>query len=99
MPLTGYQVDHFIFSILFNLAIAQPLFEVLAKSVPFFVAERSQPVDIILLVLLLCVLIPAVFFALEIIASHFSQKLQVGFHTLLVALLLATIALPALKRV
>ena len=85
--------------ILFNLAIAQPLFDVLARSAPFFVAERSQPVDIIVLVLLLCILVPAFFLALEIVASLLSEKLQVGIHTLLVALLLATIALPALKRV
>ena len=42
--------------ILFNLAIAQPLFDLLARSAPFFVAERSQPLDIILLVLLLTIL-------------------------------------------
>ena len=31
--------------ILFNLAIAQPLFDVLVGSATFFVAERSQPLD------------------------------------------------------
>ena len=85
--------------ILFNLAIAQPLFDVLVGSATFFVAERSQPLDIILLVLLLCILIPAFFWALEVVASLLSEKLQLGIHTLLVALLLATIALPVLKRV
>ena len=29
--------------ILFNLAIAQPLYDLLGRSAPFFVAERSQP--------------------------------------------------------
>ena len=85
--------------ILFNLAIAQPLFEMLARSAPFFVAERSQPVDIILFVLLLSILIPAFFLALEITASLRSQKLWIGIHTLLVATLLTTIALTILKPV
>ena len=85
--------------ILFNLAIAQPLFDVLVGSATFFVAERSQPLDIIVLVLLLCILIPAFFLALEIVASLLSERLRIGVHTLLVAFLLATIALPALKRI
>ena len=85
--------------ILFNLAIAQPLFDLLARSAPFFVAERSQPADIFLLVLLLSILIPAVFLSLEIVASLISQKLRAGIHTLLVALLLAVIALTILKPV
>ena len=55
--------------VLFSLAIAQPLFELLARSAPFFVAERSQPVDILLLVLLLCVLTPLFFVVLEILAG------------------------------
>ena len=85
--------------ILFNLAISQPLFDVLARSAPFFVAERSEPIDIILLVLLLCIVIPAVFLSLEIVVSLLSHKMWIGVHALLVALLVATIALPALRRI
>ena len=85
--------------ILFNLAIAQPLFDLLARSAPFFVAERSQPLDIILLVLLLTILMPSLFVVLEVMAGLLSQRLRNGLHTLFVAALLTVIALPALKRV
>ena len=85
--------------ILFNLAIAQPLFDLLARSAPFFVAERSQPLDIILLVLLLTILMPSLFVVLEVMAGLLSQRLRNGLHTLFVAALLTVIALPAFKRV
>ena len=85
--------------ILFNLAIAQPLYDLLGRSAPFFVAERSEPVDILLLVFLLSILIPLFFLVLEIIASLLSQKLRLGIHALLVALLLATISQTILKPV
>ena len=85
--------------ILFNLAIAQPLFELLARSAPFFVAERSEPMDILLLVLLICVFIPLFFVVVEVVAGLVSQRLRLGIHTVLVAFLLAIIAQTILKPV
>ena len=72
-------------------------YDLLGRSAPFFVAERSQPVDILLLVLLLSILIPSFFLALEIAAFSVNKQFGVGIHTLLVAGLLAIVALSILK--
>jgi len=85
--------------VLCGFAIAQPLFAVLAKGPEFFVARRSQPLDICLLVLVLCMGLPAVIVALEGLVGLISRTARRVLHLGVVAVLLMIILLPVLKRI
>jgi hypothetical protein len=84
--------------VLFSFALAQPLFDVLSRHVQFFVAHGSKPVDVILLVLILCILLPAIAALIELVAGLIGRRFRKGMHGLMVAGLMAGIALPVLKR-
>lgn len=81
-----------------SLAIAQPLFDVLGRAAEFFVASRAKPLDLALLVLLLCLLIPGLLFGMELLLGLLGQRVRSGVHLLFVGLLSALIALPPIKR-
>ena len=51
--------------VLFSFALVQPLLEITSRNAEFFVAHYSRPVDIILLLLLLCILLPGLIILLE----------------------------------
>jgi hypothetical protein len=50
--------------ILWNLAVAQPLLDVVGRSGHFFIAHRSSPLDILLLIALVCLAAPCVLIGL-----------------------------------
>jgi hypothetical protein len=85
--------------VLFCLAIAQPLFEVFADTPQYFVAGRSQPIDILLLVLLVTLGCPALITLLELAVGLVHPALRRGLHLLVVAVLLAALALPWIRLV
>ncbi len=84
--------------VLSSFAFAQPLFDLLSKNVQFLVVRRSQPVDIFLLILILCLLLPATLMVLEVAAAIASPKLLPWLHGLLLAMLVTITVLPVLKR-
>ena len=88
-------IDLFVLS---GFAFAQPVFDLLSKNASFLVAHQSKPVDIILLVLALCLVVPATLVCLESGASLIGLKCKRITHIILVASLVEAILLPFLKR-
>jgi hypothetical protein len=81
---------------LFGFALAQPLYDLLARNAEFFVAHRSRPADLLALVLLLSLLLPGLAVLAGLLFDRRRQRRIV--HGLLVGALTAATALPALKR-
>jgi len=81
-----------------SLAIAQPLFDVLGRAAEFFIASRTKPLDLALLVILFCLIIPGLLFGVELLFGLLGQRVRGGVHLLFVGLLSALIALPPVKR-
>jgi hypothetical protein len=67
-------------SILILLAIVQPLFSVLSQSPEFFIVRGNRSIDVVMLVILLCIGLPAAFALLEIVCRLISQTLQKAVH-------------------
>ena len=65
----------------------------------FFVAHQSQPIDLLLLSLLLSVLVPAAIVVVRVAALPLGSRLQRGLQSLLVALLATCVALPLFGRI
>src|SRR5439155_13106315 len=94
----GFFIDALHIFVLCSFALAQPLFDLLSRRVQFFVAHGSKPVDVILLVLILCILLPTIAVLIEWVAGLFGRPIRKGMHGLVVAGLVAAIALPVLKQ-
>src|SRR3990170_5550965 len=84
--------------VLFSFVLA-PLFDLLSRNAEFFVARRSEPVDILLLVFILLVLLPSLVVFVEGVAGLLGRRIRKGIHGLAVAGLVACISLPALKLI
>ena len=85
--------------ILFSLAVAQPIFDLLSGYPEFFVARGSEPLDLIFLALILCLGLPSLFIFLEGVASVVGPRLYKCAHAGLVAILTATIILQIVQRI
>ena len=81
-----------------SLAIAQPLLDVLGRDAEFFIASKAKPLDLVLLVILLCLIIPGLLFGLELLFGILGKRVRAIVHLALVGLLSAFIALPLIKR-
>ena len=79
-------------------AVAQPLFDILARHAEFFVAHQARPGDLLLLVLLLSVAVPLVSIGVSWLAGAMSGGLTPGSAAPAVAVLTALVALPILNR-
>lgn len=76
-------------SILVLLAIAQPLLSVLSHSPEFFIVRGNRPIDVVMLVIFVCALLPAAVALIEILCSLISPTLQKAVHIILMFVLLA----------
>ena len=96
--------------VLWSFAVAQPLLDLLSRNAEFFVARRSEPSDIMLLLVCVCVLLPACLVLTAGILKTLStlkwpcsltllfQTVQRWTLNLLLTGLIAAIALQALHR-
>lgn len=84
---------------LFTLAWAQPILDRHARHAWFLVASRVPPVDVVLLVLLLCLLLPGVLVAVEALAGLVSARLRNLLHAVFVLGLLLLLGYGLLSRV
>lgn len=82
-----------------SFAVAQPLFDLLSRNAEFFVARHSQPIEVVLFVLIVMVAPAAVLLLLEGVAGLLGRQIRKGVHGVIVALLAGCIFLPALKQV
>src|SRR5215471_10148114 len=81
-----------------SFAIAQPLFDLLSQNAEFLVVRRSQPPDIILLALLVCLALPAAIVLLEMLIACLNQRVLPWLHALLLAALFAVSLLPMFRH-
>ncbi len=84
--------------VLWAFAVAQPLFDVLARDAAFFVVRRSEPLDLVLTALVMVVVLPLGLAIVPFLLHLLWKPLGTVAHNLLVAALGAIIALPPLKR-
>ena len=70
----------------------------MGRTAEFFVVRRSEPTDVVLLVLLVCLLLPALVVLVEAAAGLVGPRVRKAVHGIVVACLVAAIALQALKR-
>ena len=82
--------------VLWNFAVAQPLFDLFSRTAEFFVLRQSPPHDIILFVTLLSVVFPALGVLVGWGVRVVHRGLSVWLHLLLVGCLSAMLALQAL---
>jgi hypothetical protein len=82
---------------LVSLAFAQPLY-VLSRNAEFFVAHKSAPVEIILLILCLYIFPPLILTGVEAIAGLVGRKYRKNIHYFFIGTLLACIALVLLNK-
>ena len=85
--------------VLSSLVFAQPLFDLLSRHAAFLAAHKAGPLDLLGIVGILCVLIPAGFVCLELMGSAFGPRVQQSVHLVLVAVFGAVWSLSALKPV
>ncbi|MBI4772743.1 MAG: sulfatase-like hydrolase/transferase [Deltaproteobacteria bacterium] len=79
-------------------AVAQPIFDLLGRQAEFFVARRSEPIDIMILAAVLSLAVPLVPVVIEIAVGLVNSKARKACHLFFVGVLVALIILPALKR-
>ena len=91
-------VDACHLAVLNAFAVAQPLFELLGRRPEFFAVRRSEPIDLWLLAVTLCLALPLPLILLEMLAYAVHRRLQRLLHGVLCAALIAAIVLPPLER-
>ena len=85
--------------VLSSFALAQPLFSLLSGYAEFFVARQSEPVDLILLTLILSFGIPALLILFEGLVRAVRPVFYKPVHATLVSVLTVTIILQLLKNI
>ena len=85
--------------VLWAFAVAQPLFDLLGDTPEFFVVRGSTTLDIVAFGLGLVLVPPLLLVGAETLAGLAHPRAQRAFHLLFVALLVALLAMQALKRV
>jgi len=85
--------------LLSGFAVAQPLFDLLSREPGFFVARRSQPLDIVVLAVILMIAPSLILGAIETIIGLFSEPARRHVHLVFVGLLITLTALPPLNRI
>lgn len=85
-------------SALFALSVAQPLLDLLGRNPAFFVARAAPPADVILLLLVLALGVPALLLALEWAAARLGERAADLVHLLLVGVFASLLALLFIRR-
>ena len=85
--------------VLANFAVAQPLFDLLARQAEFFAFRQATSADITVLVVLFCVLLPLGLVGMEGLIGLFSHRLRQWAHGVIIAGGVAATILPALHPI
>jgi hypothetical protein len=85
-------------AVLWSFAVAQPLFDVLARDATFFVVRRSQPIDLVLMAFSTVLVAPLALSLIPLVLHLIWKPLGSFAHLLLIALLGAIVVLPPLWR-
>ncbi len=81
-----------------GLAVAQPLFDLLAKNASLFIAWQASTADLILVTLLIVVGPPAALWLLGVCVGVVGQRTRSVAHTVSLAVVAALIAIAAIKK-
>ncbi len=84
--------------VLWGLAVAQPIYDLLARHSGFFVVRRSEPADVLILAGVLSFLLPAAVAGILAILRWVHRSAGVLCHRIAVAVLIAVLALQVVKR-
>lgn len=95
---SDFLVDALHIFVLFSFALAQPLFDLLSRYPEFFVSRKSEPIDIILFIVMISVLLPAIAVLFEALAGLFARRIRKDVHWFMVAILTGVIALQVLIK-
>ena len=95
----GIYIDTLHIFVLFSFAFAQPLFDLLSRNAEFFVAHHSEPVDVVVLIVILCILLPALVVLIEVVTGLIDRRARKAVHGFMVASLVVIIALPVLNKI
>jgi hypothetical protein len=95
---TGHSKSLHLF-VLWSFAVAQPLYDLIGGNAEFLVAHGAGVVDLIALVVLLSLAPPLVLVLAEAAIGLISPAARRWWHRIIVALLVALILLPLLKRI
>jgi len=85
--------------VLCSFALAQPLFDLIGRNPEFFATRRSGAGEIVAFAVGLTLAPPALLLVIEALAGLVSRGLRRGLHLVLVGVLVALVALPAIPRV
>ena len=85
-------------AVLWAVAGAQPIFDLVGRNAEFFVARGNRPVDIVVLTVGLVVVPPAALWCVELAAGALAPDLGEALHRLFVGGLVALLALYVMKR-
>jgi hypothetical protein len=85
--------------VLAGFAVAQPLFDALARGPEFFFARNARPFDVLATVLLPSLALPAALVLAEAAARALGRRVQKGVHLLVVTGLVGVLVLPVLGRI
>ena len=83
--------------VLWNFAVAQPLFDLFSRTAEFFVLRQSPALDVVLFAILLSIVVPALGVLVVWGIRVVDAGLSVGLHLLLIGGLSAMLALQALQ--
>ena len=81
------------------LALAYPLFDILSRSPEFFVARNNTVAHVVSLAFILCLLVPAGFFGLELVAARLHRRAGTLVHSVVLTLLVIAMVMTWLNRV
>jgi hypothetical protein len=83
---------------LVGFAVAQPLFDRLARNLVFLKDQGIRPVSLVTLTFFLCVLVPGLILLFEMAVGFVRTRARERLHATIVCLLVALIALPLFAR-
>lgn len=83
----------------FNLAITQPLLDLMGRNATYFVARDSTPLEVIAVAVGLAIIIPLALALLAQVAAWIGRGLGVAVHISLLTILVGILFLEVLKRV
>jgi hypothetical protein len=84
--------------VLTGFALAQPLLDLLSRDAEFFVARHSEPVDVVSLLLVICLIVPLILVMAEWLIGLLGKEKYKAFHLLLIVLLAGLVIIPLCKK-
>ena len=82
-----------------SFAIAQPLFDLLSRNAAFFVVRRSEPLDILILCVLVCVALPLCLILIEKGLGWTAPKMGTWARAGIIGALVALLILQGLRQI